>query len=459
MAFKAKNAGNRRASASVTRFHLSANRSLDKRDTRLGQARLPQLARSESFRARARLRIPSWTPPGLHYVIACADAGKRVREASERNNCRAPSGRIRVWAVALGAPPGGSSGGPAAPPVSPAPGGGVSAGAPPAPEICSDGQDNDGDAKTDFPTDPGCNSTTDTDETDPPPPPPAAACGDGLDSDSDSKVDYPADPGCVSSMDPDETDPPDPPGGPAAGMTLTWSDDFNGAAGSRPDPTNWAYQRGGFGWGHSELQCYTSLPGNSGHDGLGNMQIIARRETFVCGSTINEYTSARLETEGIRQFQYGYIEARIKVPPGQGIWPAFWTLGADVGSVGWPRSGEMDVFEVVGKEPTSAYQTIHGATSSGGHWQLGNRTLGPAWHEQFHTYGLKWSENRITFYIEGEATRTLTPTDLQSGWEWAFNKPHFLILNVAVGGIWPGNPDATTPFPATMLIDYVRVYQ
>jgi beta-glucanase (GH16 family) len=245
---------------------------------------------------------------------------------------------------------------------------------------------------------------------------------------------------------------------PTAGKALTWADEFNGAAGSPPDLANWVYDRGGGGWGNSELQCYTSRPENSSHDGQGNLRIVARAEASNC-ATGNQYTSARLKTVGKREFQYGYVEGRLKVPPGQGIWPAFWTLGADIGSVGWPTSGEMDILEVIGRQPNIAHQTIIGPRTTGAHWKLPNQTEGPAWHEEFHTYGLEWSENRVTFYIDGRETRTFTPRDLQAGWQWAFNKPYYLLLNIAVGGTWPGNPDATTPFPATMLVDYVRVYQ
>jgi hypothetical protein len=249
-----------------------------------------------------------------------------------------------------------------------------------------------------------------------------------------------------------------PPSPVPGGLALFWSDEFNAPAGTPPDPASWTHQTGGRWSNGEELQCYTTRRENASHDGAGHLQIVARRETFACGDNTNQYTSARINTKGKREFQYGYIEARMKVPPGQGIWPAFWTLGADLDAVGWPASGEIDVLEVIGREPTVAHQTIHGPTAGGGHWQIANHTTGAPWHEDFHTYGVLWLPDRITFFVDGTLKRTLTPSDLAAGWQWAFNKRHFLLLNLAVGGTWPGYPDATTPFPATLLVDYVRAY-
>jgi len=247
----------------------------------------------------------------------------------------------------------------------------------------------------------------------------------------------------------------------SGGWRLVWSDEFGGPAGTRPNPDHWSFVTGGQ-WGQGrELQCYTTRARNASHDGRGKLRIVARRERYACGDGTNDYTSARIHTGGKRTFKYGVIKARMKVPSGQGLWPAFWTLGFDAESRPWPHEGEIDILEVIGREPNVAQHHLHGATVSGGHWQIARSRAGPAWHDDFHVYVVRWSEGRIEFRVDGITHGVVRRTDLPADWVWPFDKPHFLLLNLAIGGpdSWPGAPDAGTRFPASLLVDWVRVYQ
>jgi beta-glucanase (GH16 family) len=173
------------------------------------------------------------------------------------------------------------------------------------------------------------------------------------------------------------------------------------------------------------------------------------------------YTSGRIKTQGRFELQYGKIEARIKIPRGQGIWPAFWMLGKDIDDpgVGWPQSGEIDVMENVGKEPSMVHGTVHGPGYSGAGGITAARTLpgGEKFAARFHVYGVEWSADSIDFLVDGKAYAAVTHKSLPAGAAWAFDKPFFLLLNLAIGGDWPGNPDETTRFPQSMLVDWVRV--
>ncbi len=253
--------------------------------------------------------------------------------------------------------------------------------------------------------------------------------------------------------------------------TLAWSDEFDDPAGSPPDPSVWTPEIGDGtangipGWGNNERQAYTDDPANVSHDGEGNLVIRA----LEAGSDAPpcyygapcEYTSARIITAGKLEVTYGRIEARIKIPTGQGLWPAFWTLGNDLAEVGWPESGEIDIMENVGREPERVHGTIHGPGYSGGNAIGRGTTLadGGAFADDFHVYAIDWYPDRIVWSLDGEPYSTVTPADLPRGARWVFDHPNFLILNVAVGGNWPGYPDDTTTFPQEMVIDYVRVYQ
>ncbi|WP_275006137.1 family 16 glycosylhydrolase [Promicromonospora iranensis] len=238
----------------------------------------------------------------------------------------------------------------------------------------------------------------------------------------------------------------------AQAAALTWSDEFNGAAGSAPNGANWNFETGAGGWGNNELQNYTSSRNNSALDGNGNLVITARQE----GSG---YTSARLTTKGKVQPQYGRLEARIKIPRGQGIWPAFWMLGGQFPGTPWPNSGEIDIMENIGREPNRVHGTLHGPGYSGANPVTGSYAHPQNWSfaDDFHTFAIDWSPNSITWLVDGNAYQTFTPANTGSN-PWVFNQPFFFILNVAVGGNWPGYPDGSTQFPQQMVVDYVRVY-
>jgi beta-glucanase (GH16 family) len=245
------------------------------------------------------------------------------------------------------------------------------------------------------------------------------------------------------------------------GWTLTWSDEFNGPNGSIPNGSQWVSEVGGDGWGNDELEYYTERPENAFiQDGNLVIKIMAEKYKGSDGVTRN-YTSARLKTLGKFSQTYGRFEARIKVPKGQGIWPAFWMMGDDVIKSGWPACGEIDIMENIGKEPALAHGTIHGPGYNGA-GGIGSPYALPdkqRFADDFHVYAVEWEPNAIRFYVDKDLYATRTPAELPSGSKWVFDHPFFILLNVAVGGGWPGNPDATTVFPQTMLVDYVRVYR
>jgi beta-glucanase (GH16 family) len=248
---------------------------------------------------------------------------------------------------------------------------------------------------------------------------------------------------------------------PAAGWTLAWSDEFEGPAGATVDATRWTFDVGGGGWGNQELQSYTDRPRNAHLSGDGSLVIDVLRESHTGPDQIaRDFTSARLKTQGLFAQTYGRFEARIKVPHGQGIWPAFWMLGTDITSAGWPACGEIDIMENIGREPAIVHGTFHGPGYSGGSGIGGSVSL-PAgrFADGFHVFSVEWERDVIRWYMDGQLYLTRTPAQLPPGTRWVFDHPFFLILNVAVGGNWPGAPDATTVFPQQMLVDYVRVYR
>lgn len=233
---------------------------------------------------------------------------------------------------------------------------------------------------------------------------------------------------------------------------LVWADEFTGEAGRAPDPGNWGYDIG-TDWGNAQLEFTTDRPENVALDGEGHLVITARRESLN-GSN---YTSARITTEGKREFTYGRFEARIKLPVGQGIWPAFWLLGANIRQVSWPRSGEIDIMEFRGQEPSINHGSLHGPGYSGGN-AITRRYLSPTpLNEDFHIYTVEWDPSEIRWYVDGRIFHLVKRGD-QSG-DWVFNTPFYLILNVAVGGGFVGPVGAATTFPQQMLVDWVRVYQ
>lgn len=241
---------------------------------------------------------------------------------------------------------------------------------------------------------------------------------------------------------------------------LVWADEFtiDGA----PNANNWTYEIGDGtaqgipGWGNNELQYYTDRSENVKVEN-GNLVITARKENFS-GSG---YTSARILTKGLFQQKYGRFEARIKLPWGKGLWPAFWMLGDDNnGSVSWPQIGEIDIMENRGNEPTITHGSIHGPGYSAGNAITKSYDLNQRLDTQFHVYGIEWGPNYINYYVDDVLYNQITPSDLPDGANWVFNDREFyIILNVAVGGSFAGAPNSQTVFPQTMEVDYVRVYQ
>ena len=232
---------------------------------------------------------------------------------------------------------------------------------------------------------------------------------------------------------------------------MTWGDDFDGATGTAVDGSKWAYDSGP-NWYNGELQDYTTGTSNASLDGRGNLAIVARKEAREG----RQYTSARLKTEGKKTFTYGRIEGRMKVPSGQGMWPAFWMLGGNT----WPTTGEIDIMENLGREPSIVHGTMHGPGYSGADGPTAAFTLagGAKLSDDFHVFAIEWEDKVIRWYVDGYLYSTRTPADTK-GNTWVFDHGFFIILNLAVGGDWPGNPDATTVFPQELLVDYVHVCQ
>lgn len=249
---------------------------------------------------------------------------------------------------------------------------------------------------------------------------------------------------------------------PPDGYALIWSDEFNGRSGSLPDPSKWTYDIGGSGWGNHELEYYTNRRENA-HLENGNLVITARQEPYQGPNGADfDYTSARLKTQGLFSQAYGRFEARIKLPAGQGLWPAFWMLGDNFSSAGWPKCGEIDIMENVGKEPGINHGSLHAPSSTAATSDLTATITLPAGQtlsNDFHIYAVEWEPDAIRFYLDTNLYATFSAAQLPGGGMWVFDHRFFLILNVAVGGDWPGSPDDTSEFPQTMQVDYVRVYK
>ena len=250
---------------------------------------------------------------------------------------------------------------------------------------------------------------------------------------------------------------------------LIWSDEFDDSAGAPPNPGIWKPEVGDGllngipGWGNGELEYYTDSQENMAMDGEGNLVITARKidpgsSDLWCWYGQCEYTSARLITWGRAEFAFGRVEARLKLPSGQGMWPAFWMLGTDLAEVGWPQSGEIDIMENVGREPAIVHGTIHGPGYAGGNGIGAEYEPSSPVADDFHVYAIEWMPDQIRWLVDGVIYASVTADDIPAGADWVYNHPFFLILNLAVGGNWPGAPDETTVFPQTLLVDYVRVY-
>jgi len=238
---------------------------------------------------------------------------------------------------------------------------------------------------------------------------------------------------------------------PNLNFQLVWSEEFDYTG--LPDGTKWNMETGGNGWGNNELQYYTNTENNA-YVGNGVLTITAREESY--GG--RDYTSARITTQNKFDFKYGKIEAKIKLPYGQGLWPAFWMLGDDFNTTGWPACGEIDIMEMVGGTTgdKTCYATLH--WEDNGHASYGESYTLPSgkFADNFHIFSLEWDNQLIKAYMDDihYFTINITPASLSE-----FHHNFFIILNVAVGGTWPGPPNATTSFPQTMQVDYVRVYQ
>ncbi|MDX6510757.1 MAG: hypothetical protein QOE36_261 [Gaiellaceae bacterium] len=242
-----------------------------------------------------------------------------------------------------------------------------------------------------------------------------------------------------------------------SGLRLVWGEEFDGPAGSPVDRSVWTHElgdgteHGNPGWGNDELQRYTDLVDNSALDGSGNLAITARL-------TPGGFTSARLVTKDKVHVRYGRIEARAAVPRGAGLWPAIWALGASIDEASWPRCGEIDVMEHVGREPRRVYGTLHGPGYSRDECFGGTHDLDRDVAEDFHAFAVDWEPGHIAWTVDDTVYHEARPADLAPH-PWVFDQPVFLILNLAVGGSFGGAVDDATAFPQDFLVDYVRVFE
>lgn len=238
------------------------------------------------------------------------------------------------------------------------------------------------------------------------------------------------------------------------GKTLVWQDEFDGAT---LNSNFWTHETGTgqSGWGNNELQYYR--PENTTLVS-GNLVIEARQEAFGGAA----YTSSRLVTKDKKTFKYGRIDIRAALPEGQGMWPALWMLGANLPTAGWPSCGELDMMEIIGSQPGRVYGTVHYASATGDHLQIGNSKAlagGAKFSEAFHVFSVVWEQDRIRWYLDDVLYHEVTPTILGTNNPYPFNQDFFFIFNLAVGGNWPGSPDAATVFPQRLIVDYIRVFQ
>jgi beta-glucanase (GH16 family) len=237
-----------------------------------------------------------------------------------------------------------------------------------------------------------------------------------------------------------------------ADWNLVWDEDFSG---EQVDTTKWNYEINGDGGGNNELQYYIKSPTTS-FMRSGKLVIKANKANYKG----KPYTSARLNTKGKMDFKYGRFDIRAKTPVQQGIWPAIWMLPTDYVYGGWPKSGEIDIMETIGNKPS----TLHGTLHYGQPWP-DNKNIGGTiklatgtFADEYHVFSCEWEENVIRFYLDDSLYATRTPADL-SPQAWPFDQKFHMLLNLAVGGNWPGPPDETTTFPKYMFVDYVRVYE
>lgn len=235
---------------------------------------------------------------------------------------------------------------------------------------------------------------------------------------------------------------------------LVWQDEFDGPAGQGPDASRWVFDVG-TDWGNGQLEYDTNRPENVSVDGAGHLAITARREDYQGRS----YTSGRINTGGKFDQAGGRFEARMRMPTGRGLWPAFWLLGANLATAGWPACGEIDVMEYRGQEPDILQGSLHGPGYSGGNAITRRHTVATGLDTDFHLYAVDWTSSKISWSLDGTVYFSVAPADLPAGARWVFDHPHFVILDLAVGGGFVGAPDAQTVFPQNLLVDYVRAYR
>lgn len=234
---------------------------------------------------------------------------------------------------------------------------------------------------------------------------------------------------------------------------LVVSDEFNNDGALNSSLWTFDIGMGDNGWGNNELQYYTDRPENVKIEN-GMLHIIAREESFEGAN----FTSARIKTQGLFEKQFGRFEARIQLPWGQGLWPAFWLLGNDCEENTWPLCGEIDIMEYRGQEPVRVNGSVHGPGYSAGQAVTKSYILeNDRFDTGFHVFGIEWGPDFINFYVDDALYNRITPADVPG--EWVFDHPFYIIMNVAVGGSFVGPPNAETQFPQTMLVDYIRVYE
>jgi len=249
---------------------------------------------------------------------------------------------------------------------------------------------------------------------------------------------------------------------------LVWSDEFSGAAGTSIDTTKWRYDLGdgcansNCGWGNSEKEYYSASPENIALNGQGQLRIVARVAPagLTCYYGPCRYTSAKITTRGTVDVLPGRVEARIKLSAGQGLWPAFWLLGHGVPAKPWPDCGEFDIMENRGSAPTTTSSAIHGPGYSGNTPFAHAYTLARgSYVDDFHVFAIEWDSLRVRFFVDDSVHYTVTRSQVEQYGRSVFDQPFFMILNLAVGGHFDGDPASDAIFPATMLVDYVRVYR
>ncbi len=271
---------------------------------------------------------------------------------------------------------------------------------------------------------------------------------------------------CTSDTSPPVTSNP-PPTPPDPVWVQVWSDEFDGAAGASIDGTKWGNdisdgcQQGICGWGNEEREYYTNASENISLNGQGQLMIVARQAPagLTCYYGPCGYTSAKITTRGKVLASPGRVEARIKLPVGQGLWPAFWMLGSNFPTTPWPACGEIDIMENKGSQPATSSSAVHGPGYFGATpFAHANVLAGGTLSDDYHIFAVEWDAAHIRFFVDGNAHYGITRDAVATFGPWVFDQPFFLILNLAVGGHFDGNPSSDAIFPATMLVDYVRVY-